>query len=277
LVPLSFHLNDSLTNAINHADQQCMQELQESVDTVASTFEGFGKQEIKEMGYSPDAFVQMSYQLAYSKLHDGRPAATYEACSTASHFHGRTETIRSCSEEARSLVLGCLDNNVAKDQRVQLLNAAATQQSVLSRAAAGGMGVDRHLMALGALAKQNGMSNDANIMGLFEDPLYTYVFGCWSVGWVQSVFTFFSFAFVFSPYRRSSTWILSTSNVAAPWLSNFGFGPTAPDGYGLGYQILNDQVPMHITSWTASNESLTSQAMFDGICEAMDELKSFHQ
>ena len=89
--------------------------------------------------------------------------------------------------------------------------------------------------------------------------------------------TFFSSAFVFPPYRRSSTWTLSTSNVAAPWLSNFGFGPTAPDGYGLGYQILNDQVPIHITSWKASNESLTSQAMFDGICEAMDELKSFHQ
>ena len=88
---------------------------------------------------------------------------------------------------------------------------------------------------------------------------------------------FFSFLcfFVFFT-RRSSTWKLSTSNVAAPWLSNFGFGPTAADGYGIGYQILNDGVPFHLTSWKSSNETVTSQAMFEGISEAMEEMKAVH-
>ena len=76
---------------------------------------------------------------------------------------------------------------------------------------------------------------------------------------------------------RSSTGTLSTSNVAAPWLSNFGFGPTAMDGFGLGYQILNDSVPIHVTSWNSSNVSVSSKEMFNGITEAMDEMKSPHQ
>lgn len=86
---------------------------------------------------------------------------------------------------------------------------------------------------------------------------------------------FFFLSFVFFA-RRSSTWKLSTSNVAAPWLSNFGFGPTAADGYGIGYQILNDGVPFHLTSWKSSNETVTSQAMFEGISEAMEEMKAVH-
>ena len=89
-------------------------------------------------------------------------------------------------------------------------------------------------------------------------------------------FFFFYLFFLFFFTRRSSTWKLSTSNVAAPWLSNFGFGPTAADGYGIGYQILNDGVPFHLTSWKSSNETVTSQAMFEGICEAMEEMKAVH-
>jgi hypothetical protein len=170
---LEFRIDDSLKQVLYQADQKLENDLQNGVDTLASTFDGFGKNEIKNMGYSPDAFVQMSYQLAYSKLHGGNPAATYEACSTARYFHGRTETIRSCSEEARSFVNGCLNVNLSKEERVKLFAAATEQQSTLSRNAAGGLGVDRHLMALGALARKNGMEKDENIMNLFNDPLYT--------------------------------------------------------------------------------------------------------
>ena len=105
------------------------------------------------------------------------------------------------------------------------------------------MGVDRHLLKLSVLAREDG---SADALGLFDDPMYS----------------------------RSSTWKISTSNVASPWLSQFGFGPVCDDGYGFGYQILDNSVPLHITSWNHSQETVTSKEMFEGVSNALEELRS---
>ena len=166
---LTWNLNTSLKTKIANANEQ-IQRTSEKLDTVATTFNDFGKNEIKAMGYSPDAFVQMSYQLAYSNLHDGAAAPTYEACSTAKHFHGRTETIRSCSPESRLFVNSFQKETSGNSMMQAALSAATTRHSMLSKEAASGLGVDRHLMALGVLAKQ---SDVADAMELFNDPLYS--------------------------------------------------------------------------------------------------------
>ena len=128
-------------------------------------------------------------------------------------------------------------------QRKTALDAAIKAQSVLARSAAGGMGVDRHLLKLSGLAREDG---SADALALFDDPLYA----------------------------RSSTWKISTSNVASPWLSHFGFGPVCDDGYGFGYQIQDDGVPLHVTSWNHSQETVTSQEMYEGVSNALEELRS---
>jgi hypothetical protein len=51
---------------------------------------------------SPDAFFQMSLQLAYYKIHK-KVTATYETASTRQFLHGRTETIRTCSVDTKKL------------------------------------------------------------------------------------------------------------------------------------------------------------------------------
>ncbi|VEL18690.1 unnamed protein product [Protopolystoma xenopodis] len=61
------------------------------------------KQICKMAGLSPDAMMQLSFQLANDLVHS-RPAATYESCSTAAFKHGRTETIRSASPNTRRFV-----------------------------------------------------------------------------------------------------------------------------------------------------------------------------
>jgi hypothetical protein len=111
---IGFDFDDAVRADIARADKLLKEDLADSVDTLATTFEGFGKTEIKALGYSPDAFVQMSYQLAYARMHGGLSAATYEACSTAGAFHGRTETIRSCSSESLAMVNACLDDRATQ-------------------------------------------------------------------------------------------------------------------------------------------------------------------
>ena len=63
----------------------------------------YGKIKLKEMKMSPDAIIQLAFQMSYYMLHEQNQPATYEACSTAKFFHGRTETIRSCSIETGEL------------------------------------------------------------------------------------------------------------------------------------------------------------------------------
>ena len=77
--------------------------LASTVDGTVSDFDSFGGAAISQAKCPPDAFVQMALQLAYWRVHgeaEGVPAPTYETAHTRQYFHGRTETIRSCTSEA---------------------------------------------------------------------------------------------------------------------------------------------------------------------------------
>lgn len=52
---------------------------------------------------SPDAFIQMAMQLAYRRMH-GRGTPTYETASTRLFLHGRTDVIRTYSEDSQRWV-----------------------------------------------------------------------------------------------------------------------------------------------------------------------------
>ena len=54
---------------------------------------------------SPDAFIQLALQLAYFKDSDGKCALTYESSMTRLYLHGRTETVRSLTQEVKEFVL----------------------------------------------------------------------------------------------------------------------------------------------------------------------------
>lgn len=51
---------------------------------------------MQEWKMSPDAVAQMAFRLAFKRLHGTMPS-TYESCTTRWFYHGRTETIRSCT------------------------------------------------------------------------------------------------------------------------------------------------------------------------------------
>ena len=53
---------------------------------------------------SPDAYIQLALQLAYYKDAGGKFALTYEASMTRLYHLGRTETVRSLTNDAVKFV-----------------------------------------------------------------------------------------------------------------------------------------------------------------------------
>jgi hypothetical protein len=99
---LAFQLESITRQAIAHADKRfkaaiCEQEL------AVLPFKHFGKETIKKFRLSPDSFVQNVIQLAYYR-HYGAFRATYESAQTRQFYHGRTETVRSCTKESVEFV-----------------------------------------------------------------------------------------------------------------------------------------------------------------------------
>ena len=64
-------------------------------------YEGYGKEYVKRFKTSPDAWVQLVKQLAFHKMF-GRPGVCYESAQTRKYQLGRTEVIRSASNESKA-------------------------------------------------------------------------------------------------------------------------------------------------------------------------------
>ena len=71
-------------------------------------YEGYGKEHIKAFKASPDAWAQMVKQLAFHKMF-GRPGVCYESAQTRKYQLGRTEVIRSASNESKAWAEAMLD------------------------------------------------------------------------------------------------------------------------------------------------------------------------
>ena len=54
---------------------------------------------------SPDGFIQAALQLAYYRDSNGRLPLTYESSMTRLYLHGRTETVRSMTQESVAFIL----------------------------------------------------------------------------------------------------------------------------------------------------------------------------
>ena len=80
-------------------------------------YEGYGKEYIKKFKASPDAWAQLTKQLAFHKMF-GRPGVCYESAQTRKYKLGRTEVIRSASNESKAFAEAMLDPH----QTVRVMN-----------------------------------------------------------------------------------------------------------------------------------------------------------
>ena len=180
------HLPFKVDNVVSAAIAAAERNLDAAVaahDLHVVRFGDFGKNGIKAVKVSPDAFCQMAIQLAYLRT-TGKAAATYESCSTRRFLHGRTETIRSCSIESTAFVKAVDDSSLSNAEKYALLGKAAAAQSTYARACSQGQGIDRHLLGL-KLSVKDGES----MPEIFSDP----------------------------SFGKSSHWCLSTSTLASEY------------------------------------------------------------
>ncbi|KDE07333.1 hypothetical protein MVLG_02376 [Microbotryum lychnidis-dioicae p1A1 Lamole] len=166
-------------------------------------YDEYGTEWIKKVGkQSPDAYCQMALQLAYHRTH-GRCVGTYETASTRLFLHGRTDVIRTFSEDSLLWVQAMRQKDqYSPIELYELLTAATKAHNSYKRDSSTGKGLDRHFLGL----QQNLREGESH--PLFEDPLFT----------------------------ESQSWVLSTSGLSAgDRFYGTGFGTPWPNGYGINY------------------------------------------
>ncbi|KAJ5771017.1 uncharacterized protein N7511_003068 [Penicillium nucicola] len=227
-------------------------------------FEGYGKNFITSMGFSPDAFVQMAFQAAYYGLY-GRVENTYEPAMTKMFLHGRTEAVRTVTSECVDFVTAFWGENTA-EQKVDALRSACQKHTLTTKDCSKGQGQDRHLYALYCLWQRSfdeGLFPDASSTGgysspgeasspselespkpLSEPPYSDDGLSSPSGSSTRYRTTTAPTPAIFSDagWDKINNTVLSTSNCGNPCLRHFGFGPTSADGFGIGYIIKDDSI-----------------------------------
>uniref|UniRef100_A0A8C5GWX0 carnitine O-palmitoyltransferase n=1 Tax=Gouania willdenowi TaxID=441366 RepID=A0A8C5GWX0_GOUWI len=202
------------------------QAIADDIDFHVFSFRDFGKGKVKKCRVSPDAFIQMALQMAYFRSRKTF-CLTYEASMTRLFREGRTETVRSCSNESSAFVRALEGGEVRTwtDVCRRLFHSASEKHQLLYRCAMTGAGIDRHLFCLYVVSKYLGL----------ESPFLKEVL--------------------------SEPWRLSTSQTPIQQVELFdmvnypeyiscggGFGPVADDGYGVSYSIVGENmINFHIS------------------------------
>jgi len=238
---LEWHFEKSVLDAIRFGETR-LSDLIHQHDVQVLEFSRWGKNFITRHKFSPDAFVQMAFQAAYYKLY-GRSETTYEPAMTKAFLHGRTEAIRTVQPATHAFVTAFDDAETPGAKKLELLRAACGAHAKLSKECASGQGHDRHLYAMKCLVGQLEAQGkwDKGMPKLFED----------------------------AGYATLNHTVISTSNCGNPCLRLFGFGPVAPDGFGLGYIIKDDAL-----SVCASSKHLQTGRFMDELSRYLARIES---
>lgn len=193
--------------------------------------------------------MQLALQLAYYR-DKGAFCLTYEASMTRLFREGRTETVRSCSNESSAFVCA-FEAGEDQEHCLKLFRKAAEKHQNLYRLAMTGSGIDRHLFCLYVVSKYLGT----------ESPFLKEVL--------------------------SEPWRLSTSQTPVQQLELFdlvnypefislggGFGPVADDGYGVSYIIMGEEMISFHVSCKHSCKTTDSQKFGYKINQAMMDIMS---
>lgn len=200
--PIKFVIDDTVKSDIqtaikNHEDVMGKHELK------VQAYQGYGKGLIKQFKCSPDAYVQMTIQLAYHKMF-GKNRPTYESAAVRRFQQGRTETCRSVSDESVAFCNAMANPGISNDEAIKVFREAINAHVQYISDASDGRGVDRHLFGLKKCVQQG-----EELPDIFQDPAYSY----------------------------SSSWYLSTSQLSSEYFNGYGWSQVIDEGFGIAYMI----------------------------------------
>ncbi|KAM9310246.1 peroxisomal carnitine O-octanoyltransferase isoform 2-T4 [Pholidichthys leucotaenia] len=163
---LVFTVDEKVCRDIRDAKQQYLESTQ-NLQVICYAFTAFGKAAIKQKKLHSDTFVQLAMQLAYYKMNK-KPGSCYETATTRKFYHGRTETMRPCTQEAVSWCKAMMDPTCTDNVRRKAMQQAFSKHNKLMAEAQEGQGFDRHLLGLYLISKEEGRPTPE----LYMDPLY---------------------------------------------------------------------------------------------------------
>ncbi len=217
--PLGFVLDAPLRAAVEQAAADFAAYAADTA-TAALSFPDHGTERIKARRTSPDAFVQLAYQLAHVRT-KGHVGATYESIATRHYRHGRTEAMRVVTPEVLAFVGAMTDDGADADARRSAFRAAAHAHTERARQCRQGQAPEQHLWALQMLQRRRGAELGA------QEPLALYDSPGWTV-------------------MRDDH--LSTSSAPSRHISHFGFGSTSPQCIGIAYVLLPDRFNLYLST-----------------------------
>ena len=216
---VEFVLDDDLRTAVRAAGESFAAYAADTATTVVS-FGDFGADRAKKLGISPDAFVQLAYQLAHQRA-KGHVGATYESIATRQYRHGRTEAMRVVTPEVLEFVAAMDDPDTDDAARRGVFRAAAQAHVARAKDCQQGRAPEQHLWELQLIQRRRGGE-----LGAIE-PLALYA----SPGWV---------------IMRDD--YLSTSSAPSTNIEYFGFGSTSSHCIGVAYVLLPERLNIYLST-----------------------------
>ena len=213
--PIEFTLDDVLRGKARAAAES-FAEYAAATATATLSFPDFGASTAKKLGMSPDAFVQMAYQLAHRRA-KGLTGATYESIATRQYQHGRTEAMRVVTPEVLDFVSTMDQESVDRVVRRDAFRAAAAKHAARAKECQAGAAPEQHLWELQRIAARRG---DTEPHALYSSP-----------GWLVMRDDF-----------------LSTSSAPSANIQYFGFGSTSPQCIGVAYVLLPDSLNIYLST-----------------------------
>jgi carnitine O-acetyltransferase len=213
--PIEFDLDDALRTTAREAAAS-FAAYADATATTTLAFPDFGSTRVKGLGMSPDAFVQLAYQLAHRRA-KGLTGATYESIATRQFRHGRTEAMRVVTPEVLTFVSTMEDAGADRAAKRAAFQAAAAAHVKRAKECQAGDAPEQHLWELQLLAKRRG---EPAGLALYESP-----------GW---------------KVMRDD--YLSTSSAPSVNVQFFGFGSTSPQCIGVAYVLLPDSLNIYLST-----------------------------
>jgi carnitine O-acetyltransferase len=217
--PVAFVLDDDLRADVRAA-RDAFADYAAATATKTVSFEDFGSTRAKQLGVSPDGFVQMAYQLAHKRT-KGLNGATYESIATRQYQNGRTEAMRVVTPEVLRFVEVMDDPGADAATRAAALRAGAAKHAARAKECQLGQAPEQHLWELQLIQQRQGEALGATEpLALYESP-----------GWLV---------------MRDD--YLSTSSAPSVNIRYFGFGATSNKCIGVAYVLLPDRLNVYLST-----------------------------